>query len=127
VAEDNIISQKVASMILDKLGCTVDAVLNGEEALSRLSGSDYDLVLMDCRMPVMDGYEATRRIRSASSGVRNHRIPIVALTASTMQEDCNQCMRAGMNDHLSKPLAPEALASMLEKWLGDSPPDSSGP
>lgn len=127
VAEDNTVSRKVVSMILNKLGCTADIVLNGEEVLTRLGGSDYDLVLMDCHMPVMDGYEATRRIRSAKSAVRNHQIPVVALTASATQEDRNRCMRAGMNDHLSKPLAPEALASMLEKWLGDSRPDSLRP
>ncbi len=120
VAEDNLISRKVTLKLLEKLGCCVDTALNGQEALNRLSASDYDLVLMDCHMPVMDGYEATRRIRSSASGVRNHRVPIIALTASATQSDRDKCMMAGMSDYLSKPLAPETLAGVIERWLSET-------
>lgn len=120
VAEDNLISQKVTLKLLEKLGCYVDTALNGQEALSRLSAGDYDLVLMDCHMPVMDGYEATRRIRNSTSAVRNHRVPVIALTASAMQADRDKCLMAGMSDYLSKPLAPATLAGVIERWLNDS-------
>ena len=86
-------------------------------AIERLATVAYDLVLMDCQMPVMDGYEATRMIRDPASAVRNHAIPIVAMTANAMAVDRQICLAAGMSDHLPKPVDPRALAQMLLKWL----------
>jgi CheY-like chemotaxis protein len=117
LAEDNAVSQMVASMHLNKLGCTVDAVTNGGEALERLRTTDYDVVLMDCRMPEMDGFEATRRVRSPGSGVRNRLIPIIALTAGVTQDDRDRCISAGMDDYLAKPLSPETLICVIERLL----------
>ena len=120
LAEDNMVSQMVASMHLTNMGCSVDTVVNGRETLDRLSATDYDLVLMDCRMPEMDGYEAARLIRNPTSAVRNHRIPIVALTASATQDDRDKCIRAGMDCHLAKPLVPDLLLRVIEGLLRKS-------
>ena len=120
LAEDNLINQTVAKRILLKGGFEVDVSENGEQALLRItSGSQYDLILMDCQMPRMDGYEATRRIREfeLSSGLRD-RIPIVALTANAMQGDRDKCLNAGMDDYLPKPVKRETLFKMLERFLG---------
>jgi len=117
VAEDNSINQQVALGILEKLGLTAEAVENGIEAVKILKTVRYDLVLMDCQMPGMDGYEATRKIRSPQSEVNNHDIPIIAITANAMQGDREKCLNAGMNDYIAKPLDPQALADMLENWL----------
>jgi signal transduction histidine kinase/CheY-like chemotaxis protein/HPt (histidine-containing phosphotransfer) domain-containing protein len=119
LAEDNIVNQQVAFGILKKLGLRADAVTNGAEAVKAMEAIPYDLVLMDCQMPEMDGYEATARIRDPQSQVRNHDIPIIAMTAYSMQGDREKCLEAGMNDYLSKPVVPQALAEMLEKWLAD--------
>ncbi|MEI6668652.1 MAG: response regulator [Acidobacteriota bacterium] len=117
VAEDNVTNQQVAVAILTKLGLRADVVANGIEALEALHTIPYDLVLMDVNMPEMDGLEAARRIRDASTPVINHRIPILAMTASAMQGDREGCLQAGMDDYVSKPVAPLALAEVLEKWL----------
>ena len=117
LAEDNIINQKVAQAQLKKLGYTSDVVANGLEAVQALVRINYDLVLMDCLMPEMDGFEATAQIRSSDSEVRNHEIPIVALTANAMQGEREKCLEAGMNDYLAKPVKREELAMVLEKWL----------
>jgi CheY-like chemotaxis protein len=117
IAEDNITSQHVGAAILAKLGCRADVVANGKEALNSLQRIPYDLVLMDCQMPEMDGFEAAKRIRDAKSGVRNPNIPIVALTADAMRGDREQCLEAGMSDYIAKPVEPSELAAMLEKWL----------
>ena len=116
VAEDNITNQQVALAILEKLGCRADAVANGREALESLRNIPYDLVLMDCQMPEMSGYEATARIRNPRSGVRDPEIPIVALTAHAMRGDKEACLAAGMNDYIAKPVQPAELRSTLEKW-----------
>ncbi len=117
LAEDNITNQQVATGILEKLGLRADAVANGAEALKALESIPYDLVLMDVLMPVMDGIEATRQIRDPQSEVRNHAIPIIAMTAQAMQGDRECCLEAGMNDYVSKPVSPRALADVLARWL----------
>jgi len=117
VAEDNITNQQVAIGILEKLGLRADAVANGVEAISALQAMPYDLVLMDGQMPMMDGFEATRHIRNLQSRVRDHAIPIIAMTALAVQGDRQRCMDAGMDDYVSKPVSPEALAAALALWL----------
>ena len=113
VAEDNATNRQVALAQLQKLGYQASAVANGAEAVEAVRQGRYDLVLMDCEMPVMDGFEATRRIRESSHPV----IPIVALTAHAMPADRDRCLSAGMNDYLSKPVELERLAEVLAKWL----------
>jgi len=117
LAEDNPTNQQVALGILKKLGLHADAVANGREAVDALETLPYDLVLMDMQMPVMDGMEATRRIRDTQSAVRDHAMPIIAMTASAMQGDRDKCLDAGMDDYVAKPVSPHALAGALEKWL----------
>jgi CheY-like chemotaxis protein len=117
VAEDNIVNQKVALSILKKLGHHADAVANGKEALAALRSITYDLVLMDCQMPEMDGYEAAASIRDPRSGARNPQIPIIALTASAMKGDRDKCLQMGMNDYIAKPVKSTTVAAALEKWL----------
>jgi PAS domain S-box-containing protein len=117
LAEDNITNQRVALGILKKLGLRADAVANGAEALKALELLPYDLVLMDVQMPEMDGLEATGHIRDLQSAVRNHDIPIIAMTANAMQGDREICLKAGMNDYVSKPVSPQTLAEALKKWL----------
>ena len=117
LAEDNITNQQVALGILRKLGLRSDAVANGAEAVKALENLPYDLVLMDVQMPEMDGLEATRQIRNPQSAVRNHQIPIIAMTAHALKGDRERCLEAGMNDYVTKPVDPQALAETLEKWL----------
>ena len=117
LAEDNITNQQVAVGILKKLGLRADAVANGAEAVKALEALPYDLVLMDVLMPEMDGIEATREIRNPQSAVRNHQIPIIAMTAHAMQGDREKCIEAGMNDYVPKPVSPQVLAEALDKWL----------
>ena len=117
VAEDNVVNQKVALLILGKLGYSADTVTNGQEAVKALGMISYDIVLMDCQMPEMDGYKATGEIRNPNSEVLDHKVPVVALTANAMQSDREKCLKAGMDDFLSKPVKPQALSDMLEKWL----------
>ena len=116
VVEDNLVNQKIAMRILDKkLGYHADVVSNGREAIDSLKRLDYDLVLMDCQMPEIDGYEATRTIRDVNSTVRNHKIPIVAMTANAMNGDREKCLDAGMDDYISKPINIQELAETIER------------
>ncbi|MFH0995047.1 MAG: response regulator [Pseudomonadota bacterium] len=117
LAEDNITNQQVALGILKKMGLRADAVANGMEVLKALENLPYDLILMDVQMPEMDGLEATRKIRNSQSAIFNRRIPIIAMTAHAMQGDREHCMKAGMNDYVTKPVSPQALAEALDKWL----------
>ena len=117
LAEDDRANQQVALAIIRKLGYQADVVANGKEALLALRAIPYNLVLMDCHMPEMDGYEATRCIRDPLQGVVNRNVPVVAMTARAMKGDREQCLEAGMNDYVSKPIKPQALAEVLEKWL----------
>jgi signal transduction histidine kinase/DNA-binding response OmpR family regulator/HPt (histidine-containing phosphotransfer) domain-containing protein len=118
LAEDNMINQKVALNILDKLGYRADAVANGKEAVKALEMIAYDLVLMDVQMPEMDGFEATAEIRNQQSRVCNHDIPIIAMTAHAMKGDRERCLEAGMDDYTSKPIEPKQLVEKIEKWAG---------
>ncbi len=123
VAEDNRINVMLATALLGKMGHRVDTVANGREAIEALSRAPYDLVLMDVHMPEMDGLDATRRIRQAeATGRRRGRLPIVALTASTLEGDRQVCIDAGMDDFLAKPLNPEALRSTLARFANALPP-----
>jgi PAS domain S-box-containing protein len=115
LAEDNPVNQRVAIAVLKKIGYQADAVRQGREALAALGARHYDLVLMDCQMPEMDGYEATREIRKLDGPTRD--IPIIALTASAMESDRNECLAAGMNSHIAKPVSAGAIADVLERWL----------
>ncbi|MGK0247577.1 MAG: PAS domain S-box-containing protein [Oleispira sp.] len=117
IVEDNATNQKVSQLLLDKLGIHADIACNGLEALQVLENQPYDLVLMDCLMPVMDGFKASRKIRESDSKVLNRSIPIVALTASTMKQDQEKCLAAGMNDFLSKPVEVDKLQQALLSWL----------
>lgn len=117
LVEDHIINQQVALGILHKMGVVADAVSNGKEALHALEKIPYDLVLMDIQMPEMDGYETTQGIRACDSVVLNRQIPVIAMTAHTMQGDREKCLESGMNDYLPKPISPYELGEMLEKWL----------
>jgi CheY-like chemotaxis protein len=117
VAEDNLVNQKVACRILEKLGYRVDVAGDGAAALLAWQSGRYDLILMDCQMPVMDGYETTRKIREGD-GTGAH-IPIVALTAHAIKGADNECFAAGMDDYLSKPIDREQLRSTLERWLNE--------
>lgn len=114
LVEDDPISQKVSMFMLRTLGYSAGVAGNGNEAIRALSQRVYDLVLMDCVMPEMDGFEATRRIRSSACGVD---LPIIAMTANAFVEDREACLCAGMNDYLSKPVRLADLAEKLEIWL----------
>jgi signal transduction histidine kinase/DNA-binding response OmpR family regulator len=116
LAEDNAVNEKVASHTLRKLGYHVDTVSNGRDAVTAWQTEHYDLILMDCQMPVLDGYEATGEIRGLEQG--GQRIPIVALTAHAMKGDDLKCAAAGMDDHLTKPLDRERLKLCLDHYLG---------
>ena len=117
VVEDNATNQVVARSMLNKLGIQTDVVGNGEEAISVLSQLPYDLVFMDCQMPVMDGFTATQQIRDPQSAVKDHAIPVIAMTANAMQGDRERCLDAGMDDYIAKPVDPTKLSKALEQWL----------
>jgi two-component system sensor histidine kinase/response regulator len=117
VAEDNATNRLVALTMLKKLVARADAVTDGASAVTALESISYDLVLMDVRMPVMDGIEATRRIRDPQSGVINHDVPVIAMTAGIMQDEQKDCLAAGMNDFVPKPVSMHVLLGVLDKWL----------
>ena len=117
VVEDNITNQMVAQGTLKKFGIQTDLAANGKEALHALENLPYDLVFMDCQMPVMDGYEATHCIRDPQSKVLDKTIPIIAMTANAMQGDKEKCLAVGMNDFISKPVSQNNLKKILQSWL----------
>jgi len=117
LVEDNVINQQVALGILQISGYSVTVVSNGREAVEAHAQGGFDLILMDCHMPEMDGYEATRAIRQREAAADAKRIPIIALTANAMARDREECLEAGMDDHLSKPFNMLALQELLERWM----------
>ncbi|MFO1423364.1 MAG: response regulator [Candidatus Competibacteraceae bacterium] len=132
VAEDNFVNQEVALAMLKDLGCQGTAVDDGRAALAALEKEPYDLVLMDCQMPVLDGWAAATAWRRRESAIGGRRVPIIALTANIIKGVREQCLAAGMDDYLSKPFEQAQLAAILSRWLpaGDSafaPPDSPVP
>jgi CheY-like chemotaxis protein len=118
LVEDNPVNQELAQNVLEVFGCQVDVAANGHEAVAAFSHGSYDLVLMDCQMPEMDGFEATAEIRRREAHQDNSdRLPIVALTAHALQGDHEHCLAAGMDDYLSKPFTQDQLMVVLERWL----------
>ena len=117
LVEDNPVNQRVAQRLLQKLAADVTIANNGAEALERIAESSYDAVLMDCQMPVMDGFTATRRIRELELSNDRRRLPIIALTANVMSEDRESCIAAGMDAHLGKPIEPSQLIDCLGRYL----------
>jgi CheY-like chemotaxis protein len=115
VVEDTIVNQKVAQMMLEKLGAKVDIADNGQVAVAKYRKGHFDLIFMDCQMPVLDGFKATREIRELES--EGQRIPIIALTANVVKEEKDKCFNAGMDDFVSKPVSQQMLANMLKKYL----------
>ncbi len=113
LADDNLVNQKVVSGMLGKHGCHVDAVADGRAALEALAVNYYDIVLMDCLMPEMDGFEATRRLRAQDSPAMNPEIPVIALTASAMEGDRERCLSAGMDDYVTKPVIAQNLLAAI--------------
>jgi len=117
LVEDNLTNQEVALITLKKLGYRADLATNGVEAIRLLASRSYSLVLMDCQMPEMDGFEATENIRSGRSKVLNPAVPIIAMTANAMQGDRERCLAAGMNDYIAKPVLPQEMLKKLNHWL----------
>ncbi len=121
LAEDNEVNQIVAVGMLESLGCQVHIAANGREALEAFRQQAYDLVLMDCQMPVMDGFETTKALRDYERSEALQHMPIIALTAHAMAQDREQCLAAGMDDYLSKPYTQEGLHTVLSRWLPTRP------
>jgi PAS domain S-box-containing protein len=124
VAEDNVVNQQYAKAIIESFGLEADVASNGHEVLQALEQKKYDLVLMDCQMPEMDGYEASLTIRKNEAGAAHSHIPIVALTAHAMEGDREMCLLAGMDDYLSKPFNSRQLAEVFKRWVGSPRPCS---
>ena len=117
-------NQKVAGKLLDNLGCRVDVAKNGREAVKRVNTSRYDLVLMDCQMPQMDGYQATAEIRNLATATKD--LPIIAMTANAMEGDRERYLAGGMDDYTTKPVQIEALQTLLERWTPGTRTGTSG-
>ncbi|NLA73908.1 MAG: response regulator, partial [Deltaproteobacteria bacterium] len=116
LAEDNPVNQKLALRLFEKFGYRADPVNNGREAIEMLKKSRYHMVFMDIQMPEMDGFEATEIIRKPDSGVLNHHVPVIAMTAHAMKGDEQKCIELGMNDYLAKPIEPQILLEKIKYW-----------
>ncbi|MHC4269511.1 MAG: response regulator, partial [Planctomycetota bacterium] len=128
IAEDNVVNQKIVLRFLEKkLGYHADVVTDGKKAIESLERFDYDLVLMDCQMPEMDGYEATNTIRDQNSAVRNHNIPIIAMTANAMKGDREKCLEVGMDDYITKPINRQEFADVIKRYLKNGRERQSSP
>ncbi|HZL55308.1 MAG TPA: ATP-binding protein [Solirubrobacteraceae bacterium] len=125
VVEDSPVNQVVAVRTLERLGCECDVATDGREALEALSRRRYDAVMMDCQMPVMDGYEATAELRRREADGRR-RTPVIAMTAHAMKGDAERCLAAGMDDYIAKPMRRELLLEALRRWLPQEGQDASG-
>lgn len=119
VAEDNPVNQELAKIMLENFGCTVTIANNGEQAFDAFKKMNYDLILMDCQMPIVDGYQATKNIRTFENSLGSH-VPIIALTANATKEDKDKCISHGMEDYLAKPYSENDLYNVLCKWLATS-------
>jgi two-component system sensor histidine kinase/response regulator len=121
LVEDNHINQVVAECLLENIGLSADSVSNGIEAIESLKNATehlpYTLILMDCQMPEMDGYEATRQIRLGRGGKQNQMVPIIAMTANAMVGDREKCIESGMNDYITKPINEEQIYKKISRWL----------
>jgi CheY-like chemotaxis protein len=118
LVEDDAINQMVVEAMLTRLGCEVDVAEDGAAACAAAARTRYDMILMDCHMPVMDGFEATHRIRGDEAQNRAARTPIVALTADALTGDRERCLQAGMDDYITKPVSSATLAAVVERWTG---------
>jgi PAS domain S-box-containing protein len=121
LVDDNAVNRKVGEHLLEQLGVAVTLAANGVEALAQLRSAHFDAVLMDCQMPEMDGYEATRQIRRPRNGMMNSRVPVIALTANALSGDRDLCIAAGMNEYITKPIDPKQLAAALQSVLDRTP------
>lgn len=116
LVEDNPVNLKLAKRILEKLGCRVDVAENGAVGVRMCAANRYDAVFMDCQMPVMDGWEATRRIRNQATA--EPRAPIIAVTANVLPDDRTRCFQSGMDDVIDKPVHPNDFSEALARWCG---------
>jgi len=127
VAEDDLVTRLVLKKMLEKAGYRADFVTDGQEAIDALKQKDYDLVLMDCFMPRLDGFAATRMLRRSTSDGFNPEIPVIAMTGLTGESDRERCMAAGMDDHIGKPVNTDELVAAIEKNLGGVPRSADAP
>ena len=127
LVEDNLANQEVTLGMLSFLGCKADIAENGQKGLDAIAAREYDLVLMDCQMPVMDGYAATLALRAREKETGGKHLTVVALTANAMQGDSDSCLAAGMDDYLSKPFTIRKLGDIVSKWISVEPKGSGGP
>jgi CheY-like chemotaxis protein len=127
LVEDNRVNQEVARRLLRTFGINCKLAVNGREALDLVKQEDFDLVLMDCQMPIMDGYEATGAIRAWEKQSNGKHVPIVAMTANAMQGDREACIAAGMDDYLTKPIKRLTLNTALSQWLKSAPLSQTAP
>jgi len=117
LAEDNVVNQMVATAMLELLGVKPDVADNGQEAVDLFKSNEYDIVIMDCQMPVMDGFEATRQIREHEKKSGRAPVPVIALTANALLEDQEKCLSVGMDDHVAKPVDDDAFKNIFKKWI----------
>ena len=116
LVEDNLVNQKLMKTLFSNIGCIMDLAANGLEAIVQAQSNPYDIIFMDCQMPKMDGFQATREIRSNKAGA-NCTTPIIAITAKAMHGDREKCIEAGMNEYITKPIKPQAIYDIIKKFV----------